>query len=88
MLGLIFLIILAVVIDEKLFASAWAGIILFAFVGIALLRWQAKREAQKAPVWRGRMSCITCRYEWTSRRQTPPATCPACRSGSIRHRLE
>lgn len=88
MLGVVLFLLFAAILGDKFLGSAWAGVILLIIAVIALANWQARRNAQKPPVWRGRMYCITCRYEWTSRRQTPPARCPACGTGNIRHRLE
>jgi hypothetical protein len=33
--------------------------------------------------WYGGMVCLKCGYHWQSRRHTPPATCPSCRSKQI-----
>lgn len=52
------------------------------------LRSQRREEWKRAPTvvrqWNGQMRCNHCNYLWTSRRSTPPAHCPKCRSSSIR----
>ena len=34
-------------------------------------------------LWYGSMGCYACGYLWQSRKNTPPASCPKCRSKSI-----
>ncbi len=43
---------------------------------------KAKREQEKH-LWFGHMQCGACGYLWTSRKKTPPARCPRCRSAAI-----
>lgn len=37
--------------------------------------------------WYGKMLCNTCNYRWQSRKKTPPAQCPNCRSKVISQEL-
>jgi DNA-directed RNA polymerase subunit RPC12/RpoP len=56
------------------------GIILLIIIIIIGLIGGFKRDPNK---WYGEMVCLTCNYKWQSRRNTPPARCPSCRSKSI-----
>ncbi len=60
------------------------GYIIFGVLTLILIIVSAavvKRDPNK---WYGKMSCTKCGYQWDSRRNTPPARCPKCRSNSIR----
>jgi predicted Zn-ribbon and HTH transcriptional regulator len=53
---------------------------------IKLSKIEGKVERAKQlrnPVWRGKMQCTDCDYEWMSNKTTPPAQCPKCRSKLI-----
>lgn len=45
-------------------------------------------KAQSQHRWYGQMQCSACGYEWESRRDTPPSSCPQCRNRNISVLLE
>ncbi len=44
------------------------------------------RQEKIRSTWYGRMRCLNCDYEWTSRRPTPPKKCHICGSQNVLER--
>ena len=64
------------------------GIIVAAIVIVVALFLKAVGITGKDPNrWYGKMNCERCGYSWESRRDTPPAQCPNCRSRFIATQL-
>lgn len=40
-------------------------------------------KRNRRTVWEGEMLCYQCGHRWESRRNTPPARCPACSGRDI-----
>ena len=58
-----------------------AGLLIFLIVLIGKIFFcLGERDPEK---WYGKMACFSCGYLWPSRRNTPPARCPRCRSNQI-----
>lgn len=54
-----------------------------AFLVVVIILLLIKAATYDPTKWYGEMKCGKCGYDWKSRRKTPPASCPNCRSKLI-----